>query len=488
MPNTYPDVRALGQTVQDWLSVRLGAYIKMNNTRVYKENRFKFLGASVALIMGLVIVLPKTQDAQATPETTIEPTALAPAKPLFDLTRQDLYLEEGTGATTSFKRLVLKSGDSLGPLLQKNNISPEEAYAVTKTFAGVYDPRYLKVGQSFNLYFDKGDLSHLTFKPSVEQTIFISKRPDGTFAARNVEAEFKMDLVAVQGEIKNSLYLDAYDYDVPDRVIGQFANIYEYSVDFQRDIQPGDKFEMLFEVARDKQGKIVKSGDLVYTSFAPHGKPMDYYLFTDSKGKENYYDADGKTSKRKLRATPIDGARISSRFGKRRHPIKGYMKMHKGVDFAARTGTPIMAAGAGVIEHAGVYGGYGNFIRIRHTDGYKTAYAHMSKFARGMRRGTRVRQDQIIGYVGSTGMSTGPHLHYEVLLNNRHINPRRLAQLSGKPLPNSERASFKSRIAQIEADMKTAEKLRSKSAAPALRVEAPASTQVSAGVTVPLAQ
>ena len=202
----------------------------------------------------------------------------------------------------------------------------------------------------------------------------------------------------------------------PDKVVAQFANIYEYSVDFQRDIQPGDEFELFFEVARDHKGKIIKAGDLLYTSFSPRGKKTDYYLYEDSKGRENFYDAKGKTAKRKLRATPINGARLSSSFGRRKHPILGYRKMHAGVDFAAPRGTPILAAGSGTVERANRYGSYGNYIRIRHTDGYKTAYAHLKSFARGVKSGKYVKQDQVIGYVGTTGRSTGPHLHYDCLL------------------------------------------------------------------------
>ena len=214
---------------------------------------------------------------------------------------------------------------------------------------------------------------------------------------------------------------------------------------------------MFFEVARDHKGEIVKAGDLLYTSFTPRGKAMEYWLFEDADGEENYYDADGKTAKRKLRATPINGARLSSSFGRRRHPILGYRKMHSGVDFAAPTGTPIMAAGSGVVERANRYGSFGNYIRIRHTDGYKTAYAHLNGFARGIKKGTRVRQDQVIGYVGTTGRSTGPHLHYEVHLNGKKINPRRLSQLSGKPISKSRLPAFETRRAEIEAQRSTSE-------------------------------
>jgi len=214
---------------------------------------------------------------------------------------------------------------------------------------------------------------------------------------------------------------------------------------------------MFFEVARDRKGKIIKAGDLLYTSFSPRGKTSSYWLYEDTDGMENFYDRDGKTAKRKLRATPVNGARMSSSFGRRKHPILGYTKKHDGIDFAAPRGTPIMAAGNGTIERANRYGSFGNYIRIRHTDGYKTAYAHMKGFARGIHAGSRVSQDQIIGYVGTTGRSTGPHLHYEVIHNGKKINPSRLSQLAGKPLDKSEMPAFAARRSEIETLRATSE-------------------------------
>lgn len=416
----------------------------MSSTRIYQDRRFRFLGVCAISAIALIWAMPDSQPVQPQTEEIVQVI-----EPEMDLTRDDLYLVSHP-IVTDAKTLTLKSGDSLGPLLQKNGFEPGQAYEVTEVFKEVYDPRKLKAGQKFNLYYEDDSFSHLTYKPSLEKTIYISRQDDGTLGAHDITAEFKMETVSVKASIENSIYLDAVNMGAPDKVIIQFANIYEYSVDFQRDIQPGDEFEMFFEVARDNKGNIVKAGNLLYTSFSPRGKKMDYYLFADSKDRENFYDADGKTAKRKLRATPINGARLSSSYGKRRHPILGYRKMHTGVDFAARTGTPIMAAGSGTVEVAGRNGGYGNYIRIRHTDGYKTAYAHLSKFANGVRSGKYVTQDQIIGYVGSTGRSTGPHLHYEVHHHGKKINPRRLSQLSGKPLSSSEMPAFNKRTAEID--------------------------------------
>ncbi len=436
----------LSRYVINPLQIRLKAYFEMDNTRIYRDKRYRFFGGCVAAALVLAWILPDSENAEALDE----PVVAEIAEPLFDLSRDDLYLVKHP-ITSKAKTLKLEYGDSLGPLLQENGFEPSEAYAITQSFSSVYDPRYLRVGQSFNLYYEGDDFAHLTYKPSLEKTVYVTRQTDGSFTSRDIEAEFKMETVSLKATIENSIYMDAVELGAPDKVIIQFANIYEYSVDFQRDIQPGDEFEMFFEVARDNHGNIVKAGDLLYTSFSPRGKKMDYYLFTDSQDRENFYDADGKTAKRKLRATPINGARISSSYGHRRHPIQGYRKMHSGVDFAAPTGTPIMAAGNGTIEVAGRNGGYGNYIRIRHTDGYKTAYAHLSKFRRGIRPGVYVTQDQIIGYVGSTGMSTGPHLHYEVHLNGKKINPRRLSQLSGKPLSDAEMPAFNERRIEIDA-------------------------------------
>lgn len=450
--------------------------MNMNNTRTYKDRRFTFLGACAVVALGVVFLSPKSPPAEASPEKGELVSA-----PSIDLTRDDLYLVAHPEPIEA-KTLKLSYGDSLGPLLQKNGLEPGEAYAITETFSEVYDPRKLKVGQKFNLYYDNDDLTHITYKPNVERTVYLSRGDDGSYKAKDVMAEFKMETVTVKASIENSIYLDATALGAPDKVVQQFANIYEYSVDFQRDIQPGDEFEMFFEVAKDSRGEIVKAGDLLYTSFTPRGKQLDYYLYEDSKGRENFYDKDGKTAKRKLRATPINGARLTSSFGQRRHPIKGYRKMHTGVDFGAPRGTPILAAGNGTVERAGRYGGYGNYVQIRHTDGYKTAYAHMSKFARGIRPGKYVSQDQVIGYVGSTGMSTGPHLHYEVHLNGKKINPRRLSQLSGKPLAKDQIPAFKKRRAALD-ELRAASPVLERE--PALSAQLDQETSVDASPALP---
>lgn len=443
----------MNESLKNALSVRARAYADYSSTRIPARNKMKALAAGGAMVLIAMMAFPR--GAETAVEPSVDIAALEVVTPTHDLSRFDMALAEEFAAPVRAQRdVTLKPGDNLGPLLQREGMTGSEAHRFVQAFSEEFSPRRLRAGQTFNLHVEDGVVSDVTFRPSVEKTIFVSRKGDD-WAVRGVDAEFRYETLSVRATIENSLYVDATRLGAPDKVVAQFANIYEYSVDFQRDIQPGDAFELFFEVARDHNGEIVKAGDLLFTSFSPRGKKMDYWLFEDSDGQENFYDAVGKTAKRKLRATPINGARLSSSYGSRRHPILGYRKMHSGVDFAAPRGTPILAAGSGVVERANRYGSFGNYVRIRHSDGYQTAYAHMKGFARGIRAGARVRQDQVIGYVGTTGRSTGPHLHYEVIHNGKKINPRRLSQLSGKPLSSSQLPLFKTRRADIEASRAT---------------------------------
>lgn len=433
-------------TFKNELSVRMRAFAGYSSTRIPTRNKLKALVAGGALTLIALMALPQSPIN----DETVDVAELVSATPAHDLSRFDMALsDEFTAPRREIREVTLKPGDNLGPMLQREGLSGSDAHRFVQAFSKDFSPRRLRAGQTFNLHLQDGIVSDVTFRPFAEQTIFVSRKGED-WLSRAVEAEFRYETLSVRATIENSLYVDATRLGAPDKVVAQFANIYEYSVDFQRDIQPGDEFELFFEVARDHNGNIVKAGDLLYTSFSPRGRTLDYWLFEDNDGRENFYDADGKTAKRKLRATPINGARLSSSYGRRKHPILGYRKMHSGVDFAAPRGTPILAAGSGVVERANRYGSFGNYVRIRHTDGYKTAYAHMKGFARGIKSGARVRQDQVIGYVGTTGRSTGPHLHYEVIHNGKKINPRRLSQLSGKPLSKDQLPSFESRRAEIE--------------------------------------
>ncbi len=442
------------------LALRNDAKILIEDTRgkAAKSAKAMLIGAGVVIGGALALSSFASNDQAAQQVAAVETIPAIPTLSSADLYDfRSLSEQELIGGTT--KSLILKPGQSLGPLLQKNGVDPNTAYGVTQAFSKVHNPRDLRAGQRINLYFtgDGTNFSGISLKPNSANTIFVNRALDGGFSSKKIAAEFTKTLVRVDAAIKNSLYLDAQALGAPDKVIVQFSHIYAHSVDFQRDIQPGDKFEMMFEVFRDHQGKTIKAGDLVYTSFSPRGKQSEFYLFENAKGREGYYDENGKGAKRMLMRTPVNGARLSSRFGRRKHPILGYRKNHTGVDFAAPRGTPIMAAGTGTITRANRFSTFGNYVSIRHSDGYVTAYAHMKSFARGIKKGRRVVQGQTIGYVGTTGRSTGPHLHYEVHKNGRKINPMTLSTLSGKPLLKADRPAFKKRMAEIIAEKAGAE-------------------------------
>ena len=248
--------------------------------------------------------------------------------------------------------------------------------------------------------------------------------------------------IFVKGVIETSLYKTMKKQDLSDLIINEVIRIYSFDVDFQRDIYEGDSFEILFSREKNEDGEIVKISDPEYLMLSSREVPLIYYLYTNDEFSE-YFDENGKGMTKSLMKTPINGARLSSSYGMRKHPISGYNKMHKGVDFAAPTGTPIFAAGNGVVEYAGRNGGYGKYVRIRHDSTYKTAYAHLNAYKKGINNGARVKQGDIIGYVGSTGKSTGPHLHYEIIVNGKQINPANLKLPSGRKLNKNQLEDFK---------------------------------------------
>jgi murein DD-endopeptidase MepM/ murein hydrolase activator NlpD len=250
--------------------------------------------------------------------------------------------------------------------------------------------------------------------------------------------------------VDTSLYQTARRHAVPDEALVNLANIFSWDIDFQRDVHPGDSFELVYERVESPDGE-VRGGEVLFASLDLRGRRLQAYRFEHADGSHGYYDADGRSLRKWLMRTPIDGARLSSGFGPRRHPILGYNRMHRGVDFAAPTGTPIYAAGDGVLTYAGRKGAYGNYIQIRHNDEFSTAYAHMSRFADGVKKGSRVRQGQVIAYVGSTGRSTGPHLHYEVLQNGNQINPMSIKPQTANRLVGAELERFRRQIEVIEA-------------------------------------
>lgn len=365
--------------------------------------------------------------------------------------------------------VALQRGETFVDALRRAGVRAEDRNAAAAAFGAHQNMRLMRPGQRLALTVaepnetlfqsaalrsePRDHLLGLEFRPGPGERLVLRRSRDGGFAAEKKAVPLTARLVSIAGVINGSLYQSAKRVGAPDEVIAQLANVFAYDVDFQREINGGDEFEALFEVRYDESGSVVSASDVIYArlKWKNRSKEKGYYRFVAADGTAEYFDRSGESAKRLLMKTPIDGARLSSRFGSRRHPILGYMKRHQGVDFAAPTGTPIKAAGDGVVERAGPYSSFGNYVRIKHNSGYKTAYAHLSRFAKGMKAGRRVRQGDVIGYVGTTGRSTGPHLHYEVHHKDKPVNPQNLKVATGIELFGADLKRFKASREAIDA-------------------------------------
>ena len=355
------------------------------------------------------------------------------------------------------KIIKVVAGDSLQKILLKEKISKEEVNKIYQKIKGIIDLKKIRRGQTITIVFrtkqNKPSISRITFQVDELSTAYIYYRnkTDDYEVRLNQKNLEKVNFLA-KGVIVNSLFASAQKIDVDAEVIVEFARIFGFEIDFQRDIRKNDEFQIFYERFEDDEGENFKNGNILFAYLKNSGREIKLYRYKDSKNNIGYFTPDGKSIEKALMKTPINGARLSSGFGFRKHPILGYNKLHQGTDFAARRGTPVMASGSGTVERASWFGAYGKYVRIRHNSTYKTAYAHLSKFGRNIKAGKKVRQGQIIGYVGSTGRSTGPHLHYEVLVNNKRINSQRLKLPSGKKLSKNEMENFnleKQRIDQL---------------------------------------
>ena len=317
------------------------------------------------------------------------------------------------------------------------------------------NPKKVSIDQTFEFITSKIDdknntIQRISLQIDNINTIHLIRDGDKFIVKKIEKVLYKKNHLA-EGMITRSLYHSAKKADIDDEVIVEFARVFGFEIDFQRDIRKNDIFQIVYEKFVDDDGELQKNGRIIYAYMKNNGRDYSLYFFKDKNNKIGYFFPDGKSVEKALMKTPINGARLSSKFGMRKHPILGYNKMHKGTDFAARRGTPIMASGSGIVEKARWFGAYGKYIRIRHNSTYKTAYAHLSKFGRGIKEGKKVRQGQIIGYVGSTGRSTGPHLHYEVLIRNKRVNSQKLKLPAGKILKGKDRENFE--VARIKIDV-----------------------------------
>ena len=353
----------------------------------------------------------------------------------------------------------IKSGETFDKILESYSIEKSEIFKIKNSLKDKVNLNKLNTKQviQFNLDKTNNKISEFEYQTSNTQKIFLK---------RNIESDkFKEEILSIKLDKKiiyneniilQSLYKAATDENIPANTIIEFARIYGFQVDFQRDIRKQDKFQIMYEIFLNEKNEIVETGEILFANLKLSGQDNSLYYF-DKDGSEGHYDKNGKSVKKALMKTPINGARLSSPFGMRKHPIDGFNKMHRGTDFAAPMGTPIMASGDGVVKKAGWCGGGGNCVKIKHNSTYQTIYAHMSKFARGIKTGVRVRQGQTIGYVGSTGKSTGPHLHYEVLVNGKKVNSQKLKLPSGKILKGKERKNFETE--KIKLDVLKSEKI-----------------------------
>ncbi len=350
----------------------------------------------------------------------------------------------------------IKNNDSVEKILKNFNIRNQDIKNISfklkqKKLSKIYSGRELSL-----IYKKLEDGSYtvvnLLYPISNTNSIEVRKVQDIFLIKENITRLYKKEIV-VKNNIKNNLYNSAIDAKIEANIIVEFARIFGFEVDFQRDIRKGDWFEIYYEKFEDDNGKVKDTGRIIYASMFVNGEQINLYNF-NYKNVEEYYDIKGKSITKSLMKTPINGARLSSSFGMRKHPILGYNKMHKGTDFAAPSGTPIMASGSGTVTRARWCGGGGNCVKIKHNSTYETVYAHMKSFAKGVKEGRKVKQGQIIGYVGSTGLSTGPHLHYEVIVNGKKVNSQRLKLPSGKILKGQERSEFE--IERIKIDLRLA--------------------------------
>jgi len=348
----------------------------------------------------------------------------------------------------------ISSGETFNKILNKYSISNEEILEIKKSLNSDYNLSHLKTNLDIKFTIDQSNSKKIIFflfPISRTEKIQLTKNLDtNLFEKKTIITNLNTKIIFKEGKITQSLYKTAIDLNVQPNIIIEFARIYGFQVDFQRDIRKNDNFQIMYEVFEDDDGKVFETGNIIFANLKLSGINNSLYYF-DKKGSEGHYDENGKSVEKALMKTPINGARLSSAFGMRKHPIDGFNKMHRGTDFAAPMGTPIMASGSGVITRARWCGGGGNCVKIKHNSRYETIYAHMKNFARGIKEGARVKQGQIIGYVGSTGKSTGPHLHYEVVVNGKKVNSQKLKLPSGKILKNKERKIFE--VAKIKLDV-----------------------------------
>ena len=442
------------QIIADFYRKRnsLGSFIKLNRLKILNFNPIIFF--SLLILLSVIFYSVNTIIDKKKAENRDNIKIITSSEEFSSFTN---FLISKLNSPYLEIEYLIKNNDSIEKILKKYEVKPEDIKKISlklkeKKLSNIYSGRKLtmvlkKISDKLNT------VVNLNFPISNTNNIEVRRYQNDFIVKENILQLYKKEIV-VKKIITNNLYNSAMSANIEPNIIVEFARIFGFEVDFQRDIRKGDWFEIYYEKFIDDHNKVRDTGKIIYASMYVNGEEINLYNF-NYKNDEEYYDIKGKSITKSLMKTPINGARLSSSFGMRKHPILGYNKMHRGTDFAAPSGTPIMASGSGTVTRARWCGGGGNCVKIKHNSTYETVYAHMKSFAKGVKEGRKVKQGQIIGYVGSTGLSTGPHLHYEVIVNGKKVNSQRLKLPSGKILKGEARKEFE--LKRIKIDLRLSE-------------------------------
>ena len=427
--------------------------------RQYKETtKYFLLFISIITILLLVTVVYKNDKGVMNIETDL-------LTQQNDIEKIKKFLFKNIKSPFKSTSYEVKSGDNIQKILKKFNVTDKEIQTIIQKYKKHASAKQLLQGTMVDILVKKNStnknnsLIKMSIPITKNTTIEVSKDERNQIVSKKIITKLYKKKTLSENFIKNNLYSSALKAKINPETIIEFARIFGFEIDFQRDIRKKDYFKIVYDKYFDENGEFIKSGSIYYAHMSVNGREITLYKFGNDKDY-GYFDVNGNSVEKALMKTPINGARLSSPFGMRKHPILGFNKMHKGTDFAAPAGTPIMASGSGTVVLAKWCGGGGNCVKIKHNSTYETVYAHMKSFARGIKRGKKVRQGDIIGYVGSTGMSTGPHLHYEVIVNGKKVNSQKLKLPSGKILKGEDRKKFE--IHRIKTDVLIAEMINEK--------------------------
>jgi murein DD-endopeptidase MepM/ murein hydrolase activator NlpD len=410
------------------------------------------VGAAAAVLVGSGLVYAGASTRTVEAATTNDEVTFDPRKEIANFTSAI----DGDAFSSEMKRVSVLRNETLSSVLDRIGAPRDQANMAVYAASQHYDLRGMRPGDDITAWIEtqpdgQVQLVGVSLRPEADRQVLVSRAADGSWSSHELMAKLTPGISYVAGDVDQSIYQTATAMGAGDQQVVDFADIFGYDIDFQREVHTGDRFGMLYETFEDERGAHVKTGTVLMAEMDGAGLTKTFYRYTPTDdGVVDYFDEHGQSAKKFLMKTPINGARLSSGFGNRRHPILGYTKLHKGTDFAAPTGTPIYAAGNGKIVSYGRNGGYGNFAKIEHANGYTTAYAHMSRYAKGLKRGSYVKQGQVIGYVGSTGASTGPHLHYEVYIHGKPMNAMTLKLPTGRKLEGEQLEAFHAERLRIE--------------------------------------